>query len=145
MNTPRTRIRQTGFRRIGIASLLAASLLAVPATANAWTGNTFRSPTGNLICKWRGWTGRISCGSYASGTIISMTSNTRPVQGRNLTFGDESSHLLGYGASWATPGRTITCSSSWSGIRCVNKSGWAFLIYRQGVDVSYRGQYLWSI
>lgn len=118
---------------------------ALAVQRSTWVGNTFRSPTGNLVCKYRGWTDRIACGSYASQKIVSMTSTSRPVEGSLITFGDEQSHLLPYGTDWHTVGRAITCSSRFSGIRCTNKAGWAFLVYRQGVDVFYRGAYLWSL
>lgn len=135
-------------RRANRAALLmvaAMTLALLPgaAHADAWQGNEFHSPSTNLVCKY--WNGGLTCGSYASQKIVTMTPYGRPLQGRYLGVTGQTSHLLPYGWTWHTNGYTITCTSLFSGMRCVNRAGWAFKIYREGYTVSYRGQVLWTI
>jgi hypothetical protein len=131
-------------KRLALTAAL-AGLVIIPASASAWTGSTFRSPTGNLVCKWRGWTQSIACGSYASQKIVGMTTTGRPKQGLRMTFGDSTFHTLSYDNFWSTNNRSITCWSRYAGIRCTNQSGWAFFISRNQIDVYYRGSYVWSL
>lgn len=134
-------------RTIAMLAALAAALLLPAAShaADGWNANTFRSPTGNLVCKYRGWTGTLACGAYSSQKIVALHAHGRPVQGRLITLGDEAPHSFPYGQTWHTNGYQITCSSRYDGIRCVNLDGWAFLIDRSTIKVQWHGAYAWSL
>jgi hypothetical protein len=123
--------------------ILALIFALVPvSSASAWTGNTFRSPSGNIACKYRNWTGSIACGAYSSQKIISMKPHGRPVEGLRITFGDSDWHTLYYGQSWAQ-GQPISCRSLSSGMRCQNAEGWFFLVNATRIYVGRYGQYLY--
>lgn len=110
-----------------IATLLA---LVVPATASAWTGNVFKSPTGNLVCKYRGWTDTLTCGRWNDQRIVSMTSTGPAREGIRMTWYDEAPHTLYYGQKFTTPGLRFTCTSYFNGMRCINANGHGFFISR---------------
>lgn len=126
-----------------LITLAALAALAVPATASAadWTSNTFRSPTGNLVCKLRPYPyNRISCGSFASQKVIVMGAYSRPVQGYSITWdGSESWPTLFYGQRYNV-GKPLSCTSLFSGMRCQNAAGWFFKIDRSRVYVGRYGQ-----
>jgi hypothetical protein len=125
------------------SGLLALVLVLVPVTgASAWTGNTFQSPSGNLVCKYRNWTDSIACGAYSSQKIISMTATGRPVEGARMTFGDSTWHTLAYGQSW-NRGGSVSCHSLSAGMRCQNTQGWFFLVNSTRLYVGRYGQYLY--
>lgn len=132
-------------RKFLIASV-AVVALALPASASAdWTSNTFRSPTGNLICKLRPSQGRISCGSFASQKVIVMGTNSRPVQGFSITWnGSENWPVLRYGQRYNV-GQPISCTSLFSGMKCQNATGWFFKIERQTIWVGRYGQTLYTL
>jgi hypothetical protein len=126
------------------AVLLAAALaLAAPAAADAWESDTFQSPTGNLICKYRWNLEAITCGAFSSAKIIHLRKYGRPVEGNRISWnGSESWPTLRYGQVY-NAGRPVSCRSLWSGMRCQNADGWFFLIDRAKVWVGRFGQRLY--
>lgn len=118
--------------------LFAIALLALavaPASAGAWFGNVFQSPSGNLICKWRPSYGTVTCGRWNDQRIVSMTTEGRAREGAALSWRDESPHTLTYGRQWISPGRRITCGSYYNGIRCTNWNGHGFFIARAALNM----------
>lgn len=124
-------------RKTLIALLLA---LALPATSSAWQSDTFQSPSGNLICKYRYNFNAITCGAFSSQLVVHMTSRGRPVQGQRLSWdGTERWPVLGYGLTW-NRGGSISCRSLTVGMRCTNQAGWYFQLARSGVVVGRFGE-----
>lgn len=125
-------------RRTLLGALL--GLLTLPCVASAWTSDTFQSPSGNLICKYRYAYDSITCGAFSSQLIVHMTRTGRPVQGQRLSWdGSESWPVLGYGLRW-NRGGTISCVSLRAGMRCTNTAGWYFQLSRSGVVVGKYGE-----
>lgn len=134
-------------RKSLIASVALCAALVLPASASAdWTSNTFRSPTGNLVCKLRPYPySRISCGSFWSQKVVVMGTNTRPLQGARITWdGSESWPTLYYGQRY-NMGQPISCTSLYSGMRCQNTAGWFFKIDRSTIWVGRYGQTYYTL
>lgn len=115
-----------------LTALLVTGACLVPEHANAgtWYGNVFQSPTGNLVCKYRGAYDSITCGRWNDKRVVTMTSINRAREGRMLTWYDERPHTLYYGEKYRGYGSHITCGSYVNGIRCTNYNGHGFFISR---------------
>lgn len=110
-----------------------------------WSSDTFRSPTGNLICKYRWNIEAITCGAYSSQQIIHLRSYGRPVEGNRITWSRGTWFpTLRYGETWAA-GEPISCRSLWAGMRCQNQDGWYFLLARDRVVVGRYGTALYRL
>lgn len=108
-------------RRLAI-TLAALLALALPASASAWYGDVFMSPTGNLVCKYRPALFRITCGSRADHRIVTMTAFGTAHEGRLLTWSGETSHVLYYGQTWRSDRLySISCLSTITGVTCRNQ------------------------
>lgn len=125
-------------RKTMIALALGAAL-ALPAAASAWQSDTFRSPTGNLVCKYRYQYDSITCGAKNTGMVIRMNSRGRPLQGSLLSWDRGTGWpVLYYGDSW-NRGGSVSCRSFFGGMRCQNQAGWYFMISRSGIVVGRYG------
>jgi len=124
------------------STLLAVALaLALAPVASAdWRSDTFKSPSGNLICKYRYAYNRITCGAFNTQMVITMGATSRPVQGNRLSW-DAGTYwpVLGYGWKW-NAGKPISCTSLRAGMRCQNFAGWYFMLSRSGVVVGRYGE-----
>lgn len=115
-------------RKLVLALTLA---LALPASAQAdWYGNVFRSPSGNLVCKYRSGLDSITCARRNDQRIITMTSYGYPREGWRLDWRGEQVHVLYYGKQYRGVGSHITCGSYTNGVRCTNWRGHGFFISR---------------
>jgi hypothetical protein len=130
----------------GIVTTVAiVAACCVPQAADAsWHSNTFQSPSGNLICKFRPSFGRISCGAFSSQKIITMGTYSRPLQGQRISWDHDAFPVLGYGWTWSA-GQPISCRSLTTGMRCQNAAGWFFVIDRSAIFVGRYGQRLYSL
>lgn len=117
-----------------LITLVALAALALPATADAWIGNVFQSPTGNLVCKYRPSFDSIACGRWNDQRIVSMTAYSSAREGIRMTWGDESPRTLYYGQQYRGIGSRITCGSFYNGIRCTNFRGHGFFINRDTLN-----------
>lgn len=117
----------------------AALALAAP-NAGAWTSDTFRSPTGNLVCKYRYNYDAITCAAFNTQLVIRMSATGRPTQGYRLSWDRNTAWpVLSYGQAW-NRGANVSCRSLSTGMRCQNRVGWYFLISRSGIVVGRFGQ-----
>lgn len=124
---------------LGLGLALCA-VLPVAAKAD-FHSNTFRSPTGNLICKFNFRT--IVCGAFSSDKVVSLNRYGRPLEGRRLSWdGSESWPVLQYGWRY-NQGQPISCVSLFSGMKCQNANGWYFKIDRSRIFVGRYGQPLY--
>jgi hypothetical protein len=125
-----------------ICGIAIAGASALPASADAWQGNTFQSPNGNVICQF---TGRfIACGSYASEKIVLMSFYSRPLKGRVMPQPSVQPHtlanLMWWNASDPAGGTgKIRCRSFPRYMFCKNATGWSFRIGRSFLQVFHRG------
>lgn len=113
--------------------LLAALLTSLCATsqAHAWYGDVFKSPSGNLVCKYRAGLDTVTCGRFNDKRIISMTAWGYPREGYRLDWRGQRVHVLGYGEYYRGVGSHITCGSFTNGVRCTNWRGHGFFISRE--------------
>ena len=116
--------------------IIIAVLTALTSTsaASAWTGNTFRSPTGNIVCNYSpqgtevNWP-QVSCFVLSNRWSAELAANGLTAKGklaphdmRVLHSQSASAPVLGYGLRWQSPDR-ITCLSTLQGMRCWSASG----------------------
>lgn len=130
-------------RKFTLTAIVLALVLPWTATAKAnstWQSNTFRSPTGNIICKLNIRTSVIACGSFTSQKVITLSPFARPREGWHITWdGSESWPILNYGWRY-NQGKSVSCTSLYSGMKCQNVAGWYFKIDRDRVYVGRYGQ-----
>lgn len=126
-------------RKTLIAVAAVAALAVAAPTAGAWQSDTFQSPSGNLLCKYRYDYDSITCGARNSQMVIHMTSRGRPSQGSRLSW-DRGTYwpVLHYGWKW-NEGKPISCTSLFGGMKCQNAAGWYFMLSRSGVVVGRYG------
>jgi hypothetical protein len=117
-----------------ITALLVTGACLVPEQADAWYGNVFKSPTGNLICKYRASFDSITCGRFNDERIVSMTAYGAAREGAALAWHGEAVHVLYYGEKYRGIGSHITCGSYYNGIRCTNWRGHGFFINRDTLN-----------
>lgn len=119
-----------------LTALLVTGACLVPehASAATWYGNVFKSPTGNLVCKYRAAYDSITCGRWNDQRVVTMTSTGPAREGQSLTWRDEKPHTLYYGQTYRGSGSHITCFSGYNGMRCTNYNGHGFFINRDTIN-----------
>jgi hypothetical protein len=117
-----------------LIAALATLALAVPASAETWYGQVFRSPSGNLICKYRASNDSIACGRRNDQRILAMTSYGAAREGYRMDWRGLQVHTLYYGEKYRGVGSHITCGSFYNGVRCTNWSGHGFFINRDTLN-----------
>lgn len=117
-----------------ILTLVTAAALLAPATASAWYGQVFTSPTGNLVCKYRGSNDSITCGRRNDQRIVSMTAYSAAHEGIHMDWRGLQVHTLYYGERYRGVASRITCLSAFNGVRCTNFSGHGFFINRDTLN-----------
>jgi hypothetical protein len=115
-------------RRIAIA-VAAFAALAIPASASAWTGNSFKSPSGNIICHAESsW---VACTTLNNGNVV-VVGNGYGYHSYQRTFGTVG-YVLGYGSHWTSFSGRFYCVSTAGGMGCKNlHTGHGFAINRSG-------------
>jgi hypothetical protein len=123
MTTIRTRIAAVA----GFAALCA--VLLVPASAQAWRGNDFKSPSGNIVCHYAGnW---IACATLNNSNVV-VVDRTHAYHSFQRTFGTRG-YVLGYGKHYTTDDGRFICLSSRNGMGCENRrNGHGFAINASG-------------
>ncbi len=124
-------------RLITLATLLSA--LVVPATAQAWTSNTFYSPSRNIECKYfpsNQSEPMIPCTTFNDGFVGAIGETDRRAQGYwrggGYVWGFHrwaSGPTLQYGQDFVAPG--VRCHSASAGMRCWSRvTGYGFMLAR---------------
>jgi hypothetical protein len=126
-------LHRTSFKKIAVSFALVASLVT-PVVADAWTGNVFKSPTGNLVCKYRSGLDSITCGRWNDERMVYMNTVSAAVEASRMNWSGESVHTLYYGETWRGNGSRITCFSGYNGVRCTNWRGHGFFINRDTLN-----------
>lgn len=116
-------------RSIILSAAIVAGLL-VPSSASAWYGSVFRSPSGNLVCKYRAAFDSIACGRRNDERIVAMTAYGPAREGLHMDWSGQQMHVLYYGDTYRGIGSHITCGSFSNGVRCTNWRGHGFFINR---------------
>ena len=114
-----------------IAVVALTALAVTTGTAKAWTGNDFRSPSGNIRCHYNMYTGAVACGTMNDGFTVALSVyGGKPHQINDYTvyrFGG--GPVLPYNTFWTA--RWVRCDSSFSGITCrATQTGHGFFLNR---------------
>ena len=113
------------------ASVMATAVAAaaLPASAQAWRGHDFKSPSGNIVCHSAGtWLG---CASLNNGNVVVVTTSTS-YHSYHRTFGTIG-YVLGYGQLFRTDNGNFVCLSDVRGMACKNRTnGRGFVINASG-------------
>ena len=132
-------------RKVLLLALVAiAGFAVVPGVAQAWTGNQFYSPTGNIQCKFfaptNGLPREIACHTWNNNrTAWLLPTGAAGSYTGNYYFRQYAGHALQYGQTYQAwnynTGRIVfKCHSSTSYMDCWSlRSGHGFVINRNGV------------
>jgi len=126
---------------IALAGALLAGL-AVPAVAgvagsagpaaSVWNSSWFRSPTGNIRCRY--WPGDLllACTTLNNRRLTGVTLNGGSFVRQSHGYSFPGGPVLTYGDSWSVRGR-FRCVSRYNGMTCESlRTGSGFLIHRTG-------------
>jgi hypothetical protein len=137
---------RTAFAALG-AVLAVAPPLALAQPRSQTPPSAFQTPSGNIHCQFRegrmrcdvvehgyeapprprdcrgDWGGSLSLGAEGAARVICL----------QRTIRDEEAFVLGYGARWV--GRSITCESDETGLRCENRAGRGFKVSRSRLEM----------
>jgi hypothetical protein len=101
--------------RLALFVIVTVALL-VPASASAWTGNTWRSPTRNIACHYEfGYIEMVRCETENDGFAITMYRGQRAIRNVYFSFAYRAP-ILRYGQTWTAPG--FRCVSRFNGMSC---------------------------
>ena len=112
---------------LGAAVLVAA--LAVTATgasspsspsvgaSPAWNSNWFRSPTGNIRCRWWPVDRLVACTTLNNRRMVAVRVFGRPFVRSSFGYSFPAGPVLSYGDTWSVRGR-VKCWSRYEGMTC---------------------------
>jgi hypothetical protein len=118
---------------LGVTASIAGadSIGGAPASGGYWYGNVFKSPTGNLVCKYAPSSDSVTCGRRNDQRVVFLAAYDRPARdGYRMTFSEYGVHTLYYGQQYHGAGRNIECQSNFDGMRCENSTRHGFFISR---------------
>ena len=121
-------------RRTLLLVVLGLSLLPASAPASsAFESNWFRSPTGNIRCRYFPQDAVLACKTLNNGRAAVVPLRGRAYVLRQLTdYTFPRGPVLAYGDYWAVP-RRFRCDSTTAGMRCRSlQSGRGFVLSRSG-------------
>lgn len=125
-------------RLLVVAALVAAfgsagAASSAPGSAE-WRSNTFRSPTGNIRCRYWPGDALLGCTTLNNGRVAAVRVFGRPYVDSNRNYTFPSGPVLTYGDYWSVRGR-FRCDSRFNGMTCRSlRTGAGFFINR----TSYR-------
>jgi hypothetical protein len=125
--------------------VLAAAVLATALVANAaalsanspsaarspaWNSNWFRSPTGNIRCRYWPDDRLLACTTLNNRRLVGVTLFGHPFVRSAFGYSFPGGPVLSYGDTWAVAGR-VKCWSRYSGMTCRSlQTGSGFFINR---------------
>jgi Family of unknown function (DUF6636) len=114
----------------------AAVTVVVAATATAtptgWSSNTWRSPTGNIACRYYPTVNAVTCQTDNDKFAVVVNRYGGRAYRTNYRY-IPWTYTLGYGSRWTAPG--FECTSRTDGMRCRSQAGHGFFISRDTYDV----------
>ncbi len=120
-------------RRLALVAPTGAALAGVAAVeASAWDSNWFRSPTGNIRCRYWPADSLLACTTLNNRRFTGVTLNGRSFARTSYGYSFPGGPVLTYGDSWTIRGR-FRCVSRFNGMTCESlRTGSGFFISRTG-------------
>jgi hypothetical protein len=130
---------QSWARRCAVAIAGAAAIAAlVASTASAaatasWSANVWRSPSGNIACRYYPTIDTVTCQTDNDRFAVAVRRYGGNGFRTYFRWIPSQTNTLDYGSNWNAPG--FHCTSASDGMRCRSQSGHGFYIASDAYDI----------
>jgi hypothetical protein len=108
-----------------IAVVVAATATAAP---TGWTANAWRSPSGNIACRYYPTLNAVTCQTDNDNFAVALNRYGGRAYQTSYRYISPWTYTLGYGSRWTAPG--FECRSRIDGMTCRSQAGHGFFINR---------------